>query len=565
MNHPAIARRSLLTAAGCALLRPAAASSGHERLQNKTYAADIIVIGFGAAGASAAIEAARAGSSVLVLEKSPQKSHCSSTRMSSGIYLCPDRGISEEVLAQYIASTYLPDGGVSYREGKMDPDLTALARIWAKLGPQTFEWLHSLDPDFRQATSALFTTPRFMSLWEGYRPHLQGLIATYGRWKGFQHSTFGSPKLETSGGEALYACLNEGIRSASGISIRYAFQATELIADGDAVIGVRAVSENTEHQFLARQAVILTCGGFAFNRTMRGSLLPASGNQFWAASSAPENTGDGIGMGLRAGAALIASCSYFDRFCALLPQKYNGIRLGVPLSCIGSPHSILVDNFGRRFTSESELRDQEQHYGFYQEMLQFDPATLSFPRAPVWLIFDHALMLNGPLATLGEGSTVSGLTTWSEDNLEAVRKGWILTGETITELAQSIARHPDNASRLSAELLQKSISHFNRAAQSGFDEQFDRDPSTLEPIAQAPFYAMPVSIDVPHMGAGLKTDRNKQVLRWDNTPIEGLYAAGETAPVSQFVHDRGGHLSECLVFGRHVGRIAAALPKRGRQ
>lgn len=246
MNHPAIARRSLLTAAGCALLRPAAASSGHERLQNKTYAADIIVIGFGAAGASAAIEAARAGSSVLILEKSPQKSHCSSTRMSSGIYLCPD-------------------GGVSYREGKMDPDLTALARIWAKLGPQTYEWLHSLDPDFRQATSALFTTPRFMRLWEGYRPHLQGLIATYGRWKGFQHSTFGSPKLETSGGEALYACLNEGIRSASGISIRYAFQATELIADGDAVIGVRAVSENSEHQFLARQAVILTCGGFAFN------------------------------------------------------------------------------------------------------------------------------------------------------------------------------------------------------------------------------------------------------------------------------------------------------------
>ena len=97
--------------------------------------------------------------------------------------LCPDRGISEEVLAQYIASTYLPDGGVSYREGKMDPDLTALARIWAKLGPQTYEWLHSLDPDFRQATSALFTTPRFMRLWEGYRPHLQGLIATYGRWK----------------------------------------------------------------------------------------------------------------------------------------------------------------------------------------------------------------------------------------------------------------------------------------------------------------------------------------------------------------------------------------------
>ena len=151
MNHPAIARRSLLTAAGCALLRPAAASSGHERLQNKTYAADIIVIGFGAAGASAAIEAARAGSSVLVLEKSPQKSHCSSTRMSSGIYLCPDRGISEEVLAQYIASTYLPDGGVSYREGKMDPDLTALARIWGrKLMNGSTAWIRTFGRRLRR-------------------------------------------------------------------------------------------------------------------------------------------------------------------------------------------------------------------------------------------------------------------------------------------------------------------------------------------------------------------------------------------------------------------------------
>lgn len=119
MNHPAIARRSLLTAAGCALLRPAAASSGHERLQNKTYAADIIVIGFGAAGASAAIEAARAGSSVLILEKSPQKSHSSSTRMSSGIYLCPDRGISEEVLAQYY-SVNLPARRRRFLPGRKD-------------------------------------------------------------------------------------------------------------------------------------------------------------------------------------------------------------------------------------------------------------------------------------------------------------------------------------------------------------------------------------------------------------------------------------------------------------
>ena len=98
----------------------------------------------------------------------------------------------------------------------------------------------------------------------------------------------------------------------------------------------------------------------------------------------------------------------------------------------------------------------------------------------------------------------------------------------------------------------------------GVDEAFGREKA-LSKLETAPFYAASGKPSNHICAGGILTDGKAQVLDADNNPIEGLYAAGETAPVSQFVHDRGGHLSECLVFGRHVGRIAAAMPKRGRQ
>ena len=557
-----ISRRHLLGAAGSLIAAPTFAAPPKSG-SPASFAADIIVVGYGAAGAAATIEAARAGSRVLILEKSPQDGHCSTTRLSAGIYQCPDRDLSRDLLAHYIASTYVPRGSTAYRTGSLDPELYAMAQTWAELAPQTYRWLTGLDGDFRRASSPLFSTPLFMSLWDSYRPHIEAQISTYGAWDGFNRSTYGAPKAEQMNGEALYTCLAAGIAALPNISIAYESPAQELITEGDRVIGVRAQTPSGTQDFYARQAVILACGGFAFNESMRSALLPASGNRFWAVSSSPANTGDGIAMALRLGAAVVTSSIYFDRFCILLPIKVNGVRLGVPLECMGSPHSILVDNYGRRFAREYELRDSAQHYGFSQDLLQFDASTLSFPHAPAWLIFDEQLRQFSPIATLGEGSTVCGLVGWSPDNHEALEMKWMLRANTVAELAQAISQHPDNAFRMTKKVLTQTVESFNRGALESVDPEFDRAPASLGTIARGPFYALPVSIDVPHMGAGLKTNRNRQVLRWDNQPIPGLYAAGETAPVSRFVHDRGGHLSECLVFGRYVGKLTAGLPKRG--
>ncbi len=556
-------RRRLLGGAAALLplpgvVRAASAEAPAERRPD----ADVIIVGYGAAGAAAAVEAARAGSDVLILEKQSASSHCSTTRLSSGIYQCPDREINLDVLAHYIASTYVAGGSLAYQSGTLAPELQHFAKVWAELAPETYDWLKGLDPDFRKASSALFTTPRFMSLWEEFRPHIQAQIATYARWRDFSKSTYLAPKRAKMNGEALYACLENGIKSLPNIRIVYESPATELLSASDEVVGVRVGIGGAARDYYASQAVILACGGFAYNSEMRASLLPSSGNRFWAVSSSPANTGDGIAMALKFGASLVSPSTYFDRFCALLPESLGGVRLGVPLECIGSPHTLLVDNFGERFINESDLQDAEQHYGFFQDLLEFDPATLSFPRAPAWLIFDEACRSAGPLATLGEGSTVFGLIKWDRENLEAVKNGWILSAQSIDELAQKIALHRDNGGRMSAETLLDTLKRFNASAKLGRDAAFDRDPASMAEVSEAPFYALPVSIDVPHMACGLKTDSARRVVTWENRVIKGLWAAGETAPVSRFVHDRGGHLSECLVFGRYVGRLAAAEPKR---
>lgn len=560
-----LSRRHLLAGLGLeslAFLTPSARAA--EPLDGKTPDGifDVIVAGLGAAGAAAALEAAEAGSTVLIVEKESAERHCPTTRLSSGIYLCPDKDTPADVLGHYIASTYIPNGSEAWKSGSMDPELAGSAGIWARLAPETFDWLHSLDPDFRPATSSVFSNLRFSTFWEGVRPHIQALIATYGKWQSFSSSTYGAPKKLKTSGEALYQCLRTGVDSHPRITTRFACAADSLVVDGERVAGLRVTHQGKSSVFLARRAVVIATGGFAFNREMREVLLPAAGNPYWGSSGSPANRGDGIAMALGIGAGLVRASMFFDRFCLLLPPEAGEVRKSVVLDCLGSPHSFVMDNFGRRFAPESDMQDREHHYGFYQTLLQFDQATMSFPRAPAWFVFDERLMRRGPLPMLGEGSTVNGLVPWSRDNLDAVRRGWILKASTPEALAAEIARHPDNAGRLEKAGFLETLARFNGFAEKGRDEDFDSDPASLGPVSEGPFYAMPVFIDVPHMAAGIRTDASRRVVRWDGTPVEGLLAAGEAAPVSRFVHDTGGHLSECLVFGRHAGRTAARLPKR---
>ena len=497
--------------AGAIAAKPARAASAAAGGEEMTETADIVVIGLGAAGAAAAIDAARLGASVAVLEKQPEKAHVPATRLSSGVFQCPERRIDAAVLERYIASNYASGGADLLRNGRLDPVLAAYARVWATLAPDTLDWLRSLDPDFGAVSSGSLTAPQFISPSDEYWPAIRSHISTYTRRALENRSTFDAPKAEKSRG------------------------------------------------------VILAAGGFGFNREMREGLLPYGLSDLWAAAGSPASTGDGIRMALEVGGAIISPGNHLARFAVLLPEKVSDTRLGFLLTRLGCPHSILTDHYGRRFRPESDFRESEFHYGFIQSVQYFDRATLSLPRLPVWMIFDASVLRSGCLVKLCEGVAATGLISWSPDNLEAVERGWILSAPTIDGLARKIAAHENNMGRMRPEILVETVERFNQFAAAGRDYDLDAAPQGMAELREAPFYALPVSTDLPFMSSGLRTGPEKEVLDWSGRPIAGLFAAGEMAPASRLVQDRGGSMSDCLVFGRSVGAHVAMLEPHERK
>jgi predicted oxidoreductase len=94
------------------------------------------------------------------------------------------------------------------------------------------------------------------------------------------------------------------------------------------------------------------------------------------------------------------------------------------------------------------------------------------------------------------------------------------------------------------------------------EDRFGRLKSTLQPVSDGPFYAVMLVAGGPNTKGGLACNAKREVLDWSLKPIPGLYAVGEIASALKFVYQGGGNLTECLVFGRHCGKIVAKLPNR---
>jgi 3-oxosteroid 1-dehydrogenase len=94
---------------------------------------------------------------------------------------------------------------------------------------------------------------------------------------------------------------------------------------------------------------------------------------------------------------------------------------------------------------------------------------------------------------------------------------------------------------------------------NGKDEDFDRDPATIGPVLEPPFYALPLYAGGPNTKGGIAANAKREVIDWKGIPIPRLYAVGEIASVIKFVYQAGGNLAECIAFGRIAGKNAAAL------
>lgn len=560
--------KTSLTGAVAGLTLPAAfsasAAQANSTLPKKwDLEADVVVLGFGGAGATTAIVAAQNGASVVVLEKNPEDAHISNTRMSGGIFHCPFKDGDPKALKAYAKAMFSGENIPWKEEGEIPEYSDGLAQLWADLSPSNLEFMQSLDPEFIGGSQPGFDKASFPDFPGAKDSRYNAYRATYTkRMKNFNQVSYKQPKAETSSGEAFWLCLAEGVKK-QGDKIRVVWEApaNELLknAKGE-IVGAVAQHKGKKLFVRARKAVVLCTGGYEYSPAMRSAFLEGPGKNGWAFYGTTSNTGDGIAMGMAVGAGLQKVGKSAARVIVPTQVTFNGLRLGSITPSVGSPNSFVVDNFGKRYEAETKVTDNPSRYFFYKAAVQFDITSLSYPRTPSWMIFDETLRASKPLVGLGISVVSYGLVDWDKDNLKAIESGLILKADTIEELAEKIRNHPENKSRMVPENLVETVKRFNQFCDDKKDADFGRRAATLGKVEKGPFYAMPLVAGGPNTKGGLLANADRQVLTWEGEPIPHLYCVGEIASALKFVYQGGGNLTECLVYGRHCGKLVAGLP-----
>jgi 3-oxosteroid 1-dehydrogenase len=525
-------------------------------MQVDHYEADVIVIGFGAAGGCASIEAHDTGAEVILLEKMPEDGHYSNTRMSGGGFHSPHADGNFEALKEYAKAMFSGENLPHKLEGE-NPDFSdELADLWARYAPQNEQFMRGLDPDYKTIKLSNAAFPDFPGAKDsGYAV----VRSTYtGQTdEAFQfRATKDIGKNEKEAGEAFHACLLTGVRT-RGIAVHYGTRGRTLIVnENNEVVGVEAFQGERKVTYHARRGVVITSGGYEYNKRMRKAFLDGPGVEGWAFYGSTENTGDGIEMAMKVGAGLCKVGSVAGRVICAIPERRHGLKIGLNTASVGKPNEVVVDNHGKRYASERRITKDPSRYIFYKEALRFDTLTLSYPRIPSWMVFDTTLRESGPIVRVA--AAAYNAISWAKDNLDAVERGWILKGETLEELAEAIRNHPDNHGLMDTDNLIKTVSTYNRHCAAGHDSDFYREPASLGPVEKAPFYAIPLYPGGPNTKGGLRSNGRREVLDWEDRPIRRLYTAGEISSVFQFVYQGGGNLAEGIACGRVAGMNAAS-------
>jgi 3-oxosteroid 1-dehydrogenase len=328
-------------------------------------------------------------------------------------------------------------------------------------------------------------------------------------------------------GRMLQAALKENI------PIRLSTEMTGLIVEDGRVRGVRVKHAAGELAIQARHGVLLDTGGFSHNLEMRKKYQPAPASVAWTMSS-PGDTGEAMQMAQRLGAAVDVMEEAWWVPGSLLPNgRYAGFH--IPGEA-GKPHIIIVSKAGRRVGNEC---------GSYME---FGQRMYAAGAVPCWAILESRALKKYTWGPIRPGTTIE----------SCVESGYLKRANTITDLAQLCG--------INAEGLVQEVAKFNRFADAGVDADFQRGASrhnraygdprnkpneSLGRIDKPPFYATQIwPLDVGTSG-GLVTDEYARVLREDDSPIVGLYAAGNvTAPVvGRGYPGAGASISGAIAFG----------------
>jgi succinate dehydrogenase/fumarate reductase flavoprotein subunit len=480
--------------------------------ENWDLEADVVVVGFGAAGMAASVTAHELGADVLLLEKAPEGKHGGNTRVAGQGYL--NTSDAEK------AATYLTALCGPYTVPE------AMIHVWADEMCRNNDWLASLggDPQEHQHPPVGIEFPDLPGSDCVHKFH-DG--PTYGyslTWKRFETIVRERP-----------------------IRIAYETPGRELIQDGATreILGVRAESGGRSVFVKARMGVVLTCGGFENNQEMIRNYL--AGLPYCYTSGSPYNEGDGIAMAMSVGADLWHMNNFAGPSMALkVPEFATTFSMqALHFSKEFDGGMIVVGPDAKRFCDE---RFKTRH-GKIPAHGKWKPLTTP---CPMHMIFDHAMMRAAPLYDKNPShgwNPVVEQYAWSEDNSAELAKGWIRKAETVAALAEAVGLDP--------AALDDTVRRWNADAEAGEDREFGRT-LMVAPLAKAPYYVVELSPSMLNTQGGPRRNEKAQILRPDGTPIPRLCSAGELGSIYSYLYQGTGNIGECLAFGRIAARNAVA-------
>jgi len=337
-------------------------------------------------------------------------------------------------------------------------------------------------------------------------------------------------------GNAMMIGMRKGLMDAD-IPVSFSTELTDLVLEDRRVVGVRVTRGGVEQVIRARHGVILGSGGFEKNDEMRQQYQRHPIGIEWS-TAAYSNTGGGIRAGIAAGAEV-----------ALMDDAWWGPTIPLPSGpwfCLAErnlPGSIIVNQAGKRYANEASPYVDAVH-----AMYDGEEAT-GIAHIPSWMIIDQRYRNRYLFAGLAPRQPFP--SRW-------YKHGTIVKGETLAELAAKID--------VPADALDATVTRFNAMARTGQDTDFGRGDSaydryygdpTVKPnpslgaIDKAPFYAVLVVPGDLGTKGGIVTDARARALRPDGSVIEGLYAAGNAsaAVMGHTYAGAGSTIGPALTFG----------------
>lgn len=484
-----------------------------EKQEQRKYAAtyDVIVVGFGAAGATAARFAADNGAKVLLIDKAPKGHEGGNTRYAGQVVLT---GYDKEKMQQYFKAMY---GPIQIDEDILNTYIDGICKIPEYMQkyleiehPTSYNKVHR-DPDWQAFANDLSPEyPEFdgsdtvdiTSVHDGYfDAHL---------WKTVRHQVE---------------------KRSDQIDVWLASPAKHLIQNPDnkVIEGVQIERNGQLVNVRARNGVVLTLGGFENNPQMIQNFI---GVPKLKVMGTLYNTGDGIKMVQEVGAQFWHMTSFegygFSAgFTFENPEESRGKFILDAWPELSNGSIFIAADDGSRYLKEDE---HGRHGHVYQHGEWLMPLINDHP----YLIFDEAQRKK-----IAQRDHLP-YEPFFEITVQA---------DTVTELADKI--------NVNADILKQTIMQFNQAADSGVDS-LGRSAESLQAFADhGPYYATPLATAMLNTQGGAKRNAHAEVLNVQGDPIPHLYSAGEFGGINANMYNGGGNLAECLIFGKIAGENAA--------